>query len=82
MPQQRRSHLGRLLASIGILASVVFLLNFTFGIFEIPDNIPVVGNLDEAFFTGLLIACLRYLGFDPIPFKGRSSDKPEAMEQG
>jgi len=82
MSDRQRSGFGRLLACLGVLASVVFLLNFTVGIFEIPDNIPVVGNLDEAFFTGLLIACLRYLGLDPIPFKGGSGGKPEPVEQG
>ncbi len=82
MPDKPKSHLGSSLAGLGVIVSVIFLLNLTLGIVEIPDNLPVVGNIDEAFFTGLLIACLRYLGFDPIPFKGRSRDKQEATEQG
>jgi len=42
------------------LLSLVYLLNPTFGIFEIiPDNLPLIGNLDEgaaaiAFWYGLL----------------------------
>ncbi|MCG8528228.1 MAG: hypothetical protein MI748_17740 [Opitutales bacterium] len=34
--------------------SIVYLLNFTLGVFEIPDNLPFVGNLDELAASGLL----------------------------
>ncbi len=45
--------------------SVIFLLNPGAGIFfEIPDNIPIIGNLDEAAAAALLISCLAYFGFD------------------
>lgn len=48
----------------GIIA-FVYILNPTAGIFElIPDVIPVVGNLDEAGATALLIASLGYFGID------------------
>lgn len=47
------------------LLSVVYLLNPTAGIFElIPDNIPVIGNLDEAAAVTLLLMCLRYFGYE------------------
>jgi uncharacterized membrane protein YkvA (DUF1232 family) len=50
---------------IMMLLSIFYLLNPTMGIFEfIPDNIPLVGNLDEAGATALLIMCLRYFGCD------------------
>ena len=53
-----------LVAAAGILA-FVYLLNPTLGVFEfIPDNIPLVGNLDEATATMVLIAALRYFGWD------------------
>ncbi len=53
---------------VGIL-SVLYLLNPTAGIFElIPDNIPGLGNLDEATAVFLLISCLRYFGFDTANF--------------
>ena len=68
-PQAERSRLGKLVAGVGVIASGVFLLNFTMGIFEIPDALPVVGNLDEAAATAVLLACLRYLGKDVLPFK-------------
>ncbi|MDF1823049.1 MAG: DUF1232 domain-containing protein [Verrucomicrobiales bacterium] len=45
--------------------SAVYLLNPTAGFLElIPDNLPVVGNLDEAAAAALLISCLAYFGVD------------------
>lgn len=44
--------------------SFVYLLNFTFGIAELPDNLPIVGNLDEVAATVLFMNCLRYFGVD------------------
>ncbi len=53
-----------LIVIAGIMA-FIYLLNPTAGIFEfIPDNIPVVGNLDEAGATALVIASLGYFGID------------------
>jgi len=50
--------------SLGLL-SAVYLLNPGAGVIElIPDNIPVVGNLDEAAATLLLLNCLAYFGID------------------
>jgi uncharacterized membrane protein YkvA (DUF1232 family) len=47
------------------LLSLIYLLNPTAGIFElIPDNIPLIGNLDEAAAVTLLLMCLRYFGYD------------------
>lgn len=49
---------------LAILA-LVYLLNPTAGIFEIiPDNIPLIGNLDEAAAVTLLLMCLRYFGYE------------------
>ena len=58
----------------GVLA-VLYLLNPTLGLFElIPDNIPFIGNLDEATATMVLIAALRYFGWDVGDFfKKRTS---------
>ncbi len=47
------------------LLSLIYLLNPTAGIFElIPDNIPLIGNLDEAAAVTLLLMCLRYFGYE------------------
>jgi uncharacterized membrane protein YkvA (DUF1232 family) len=49
---------------LGLLA-VLYLLNPGAGIFEIiPDNLPLVGNLDEAAAVALLLMCLRYYGIE------------------
>lgn len=51
-------------ALVGLI-SLVYLVNPTAGVFElIPDNIPLVGNLDEATATALLLSSLRYFGLD------------------
>lgn len=49
---------------IGALC-VLYLLNIDAGIFEfLPDNLPLVGNLDEVAATAILIRCLAYFGVD------------------
>lgn len=49
---------------VGLL-SMLYLFNPGAGVFElIPDNIPGLGNLDEATAVLLLISCLRYFGID------------------
>ncbi|GMV90802.1 MAG: hypothetical protein AMXMBFR82_05800 [Candidatus Hydrogenedentota bacterium] len=66
--------IGQGMAVLGILVSTFWLLNFTFGVVELPDNMPFVGNLDEAAAAAVLFSCLRYLGFDVLPF-GRRGKK-------
>ncbi len=45
--------------------SVLYLINPGAGIFElIPDNIPLIGNIDEALATAILIGVLREFGID------------------
>lgn len=58
-----------ILAIIGILFGLIYLLNPTAGVFELlPDNLPIIGNLDEASAVMLILACLRHFGIDL--FKG------------
>src|SRR5688500_340927 len=69
-PAPPTTMLGKLLAILGVLVSLLFLSNLTFGGFiplEIPDALPLIGNLDEVFFTGLLLTSLGYLGIPLIP---------------
>lgn len=48
----------------GLLAAA-YLVNLGAGIVEfVPDNLPIIGNLDEAGATLLLINCLSYFGVD------------------
>ena len=65
---------------VGIL-SVIYLANPSVGIFEIvPDNFPIIGNLDEAAACALLLSVLRYFGIDLTGFirfllKNKPKDK-------
>lgn len=65
-PKAQTDHAG-CLAVIGLIVSVLYLANLSGGFIEIPDNLPVVGNLDEVFFSGVLFASLAQLGYE-IPF--------------
>lgn len=45
-----------------IIAMIIYIANPTAGFFElIPDNFPIIGNLDEAAATALLIKCVMML---------------------
>ena len=47
---------------IGVLVSVIYVLNPGAGVIELlPDNLPLLGNLDEAAFVTILLASLRGL---------------------
>lgn len=60
---------------MGIL-SLLYLLNIGVGVIElIPDNIPFVGNLDEAGAAALLIMCMRYFGLDLTKIFQKSTKK-------
>ncbi len=66
---------------LGIL-SFIYLLNPTWGVFEIlPDNLPLVGNIDEALAMAILLGALRYHGIDVTRFfRDRSLDFGERMK--
>jgi uncharacterized membrane protein YkvA (DUF1232 family) len=65
-----------LVAAAGILAAL-YLLNPTFGMFELlPDNIPFIGNIDEATASMVLLAVLRYFGLDLTNLFKRKSTSP------
>ncbi len=51
--------------------ALIYLINPTAGIVEfIPDNIPIIGNLDEAGAVLIIISALKYFGFNvPNIFK-------------
>jgi hypothetical protein len=76
--------LGTIGAALGAVVSVIYLCNPGMGIFEIlPDALPVIGNLDEVFFTLLLLYCLQNLGirlppaFTAMLARGRRQDSPD-----
>lgn len=58
-------------AVVVAVTSAFYLVNPTAGVFELlPDVIPGIGNLDEAFFTLALASSLASLGVD-LPFLRR-----------
>ena len=66
--------------ALGVL-SALYILNPTAGIFEIiPDNLPMVGNLDEAAAVALLLMCLRYFGIDLPDIFRRDRDKDRTID--
>lgn len=64
-PEEKRNVLTSLIVGgIGVV-SALYLFNPTAGVLElIPDNIPVIGNLDEAAAAAMLISVLSYFGVD------------------
>jgi uncharacterized membrane protein YkvA (DUF1232 family) len=56
----------------------IYLLNPTAGFFElIPDNIPVIGNLDEGMAAYVVISAMAYLkGVDFGLFGKKNGSKP------
>lgn len=63
------------------LFSLLYLTNPSMGVIElIPDNFPIIGNIDEAAATTLLVAALAYFGFDVSKLFG--SRKEAEQEDG
>ena len=55
----------RIFVALAGFLSFIYLLNPTFGVFELlPDNIPLIGNVDDATATMVLLGALRYFGWD------------------
>lgn len=57
---------------IGIIAFVVLCIPDPF------EAIPLIGALDEATATAVLLACARYFGFDLSRFLGKKDQEKEA----
>ena len=73
-PIRRSTVAGKLVAIAGVVISCLYLANLGGGVLlEIPDIIPGLGNLDEVFFTTVLLASLAKLGIPLVPnWKGKS----------
>ena len=54
---------AKIVAWATIAAGSVYMVNPTAGFVELlPDNLPIVGNLDEAAVVFIMFAAMRYLG--------------------
>lgn len=74
--RQRDRVMGRLLKEMMIIGlagvALIYLIYPSLGVFElIPDAIPVLGSIDEASATLILINTFRYYGFDVTRFYGK-----------
>ena len=59
------SFIKKILIFISGCIGLIYLINPTAGIIEIiPDNLPIIGNIDEAGATLLVLSALRYFGLD------------------
>ncbi len=68
---------GFMVILVGLL-SIAYLLNPGMGVFDlIPDNFPIVGNLDEATATAILLSCLAYFGVDLTKLFKRDKKRDE-----
>ena len=66
---------------LGCLA-LLYIINPGAGLFElIPDNLPLIGNLDEAAAVTLLLMCLRYFGIDLTGWFRRERPDDETLER-
>ena len=62
--------------------SLLYIINPGAGLFElIPDNLPLVGNLDEAAAVALLLMCLRYFGIDLTSLFRRDKPDPDTLDR-
>jgi len=63
------------------IVSLLYIFNIGVGFIElIPDNIPIIGNLDEAAAAMLLVNCLKYFGIDLTNLFTKDFDKHNIIE--
>jgi len=55
---------AKIKAGITAALSMLYLMNLSFGVIEIPDNLPIIGNLDELAASMILISSLKAFGID------------------
>lgn len=65
--EDARGCFGKGVAAVLALFSGVWLLNLGAGLIEIPDILPIVGNLDETVAAWIFFSSLGYLGIDIMP---------------
>ena len=80
MNQNSKKILKKTASIFGLAIGVIYILNPTFGIFElIPDNLPYIGNLDEASAVLLILACIKELKKKK---EGESEEQSKEVDKG
>ena len=84
MNKNSKKTLRKVASVLGLVLGVIYILNPTFGIFElIPDNLPYIGNLDEASAVFLIVACLKELKKKEVDSpEEQNPDKEKESKQG
>jgi hypothetical protein len=69
---------------LGLAAvALIYLIYPSLGVFElIPDAIPLIGSLDEATATLIILNTLRYYGVDLSRLYGRQKEQARLPEGG
>ncbi|BCR04721.1 hypothetical protein DESUT3_17900 [Desulfuromonas versatilis] len=81
-PQPKEPGKTFIVLCLGLIA-LLYLLNIGVGVIElIPDNIPLLGNLDEAAAVALLLMCLRYFGLDLTNVFTKDQDGTRSLRKG
>lgn len=66
-------------AALGILLGIIYIVNPTAGIIEfLPDALPIVGNLDEAGATALVLWGIQQLRGAPATSAGQQTTQLNA----
>ena len=74
---------ARALAWATVALGTLYVINPTAGIFELlPDNLPIVGNLDEAAVLFIMFSAMRYLGMRLPEFIERWARPPAQLPAG
>jgi len=58
----RNKTTNKLVGWVLLIVASIYLLNFGFGFIEfIPDNLPIIGNIDEGIAGGLFLQGIRLI---------------------
>ena len=80
--EKKKGGFKQLMAKVFGVICGAYLANFGLGVgWEIPDNLPVVGNIDEILVSLILFKCMETLGIGPgTLFKkgnGKVANRPD-----
>lgn len=71
----------KILAWIAAVISAIWMLNPTGGWIEIPDALPIIGNLDEATMMAILLWAISVIRGKEITFGKNASDPVSDAKQ-
>ncbi len=75
-PEQPQDAKLKNIAKMILVLGGLYLLNPIFGVDLLPDNLPILGNLDEVLAVFMMIGSVRYLGIEMPGFLDRMMQTP------